>query len=409
MLPAKENELLTRVGPGAAMGDMLRQYWWPVLRTDRLEAGGAPVRVRLMGEDLVAFRSPDGRTGVLDERCPHRSVSLMLARNEECGLRCILHGWLISPDGKVLETPNEKEAGERLSRLRVRHLPSREAGGMLWVWAGKDEPAEFPNYAFNHAADSAVMFGLMKCNWFQALETLWDPAHVAILHAQGRTFRDQFEGVESALAQKMDVFYAADCESRDEPFGFSYRFTEGVGSGGGLPLWTPTAMPSWVYITAAAENPYGDRVVIGHVPVDDETMLLVQIYYNMESKLGLVAERGLVGIPSLHNFVPQGHTRDNNWSQDREAMNVDSFTGIGYGMSTAGIFLQDAAVMESAGAIVDRTRENIGPADHGIVKGRQVYLAALKAFQDGKGALGANIDLSQVGVPGGAEYKEQAA
>src|SRR5690606_23196953 len=138
-LTAKNNDLLSRVGPGTPMGAMLREYWWPVLRSERLEADGEPVRVRLMGEDYVAFRASDGRVGVMDERCPHRGVSLVLARNEDCALRCLLHGWKIDVTGKVVETPNEREQGDRLNHLKVRSLPTRESGGMVWVWPGEGE------------------------------------------------------------------------------------------------------------------------------------------------------------------------------------------------------------------------------------------------------------------------------
>src|SRR3546814_125220 len=198
MLSAANNELLTSVGPGTPMGKMLREYWWPVLRSDRLEPDGAPVRVRLMSEDYVAFRATDGRVGVFDERCPHRGVSLMLARNEDCGLRCILHGWKIDVSGKVTETPNEKDQRPaRLDALKVRKLAVHEAVSMIWVWAGEGEAPAFPNYAFTDAADVGVMLGSFSCNWFQMMETLWDPTHVQILHGQGETFRAPFAGLEN--------------------------------------------------------------------------------------------------------------------------------------------------------------------------------------------------------------------
>lgn len=399
MLSQADNELLCRVGPGTAMGTMLREYWWPVLRSERLVPGEAPAPVRLMGEDFVAFRTADGRVGVLDESCPHRGVSLRLARNEDCGLRCILHGWKIGVDGNVLETPNEKVQGNRLKGLKLRHLPVREAGGMVWVWAGTGTPPPFPSYAFNDATEVSVMVGYLRCNWFQVLETLWDPAHVHILHFQGETFEDQFGGINDVgFNQYQGGLYAAGFEGRDEPFGFSYRFTEGVCSGGGMPIWTPTVMPSWVYITSFAENPTGDRAVLGHVPIDDENMMLVQISYNMNTPIGEIGQRTRLGMGDPNNFVPESHNSENNWNQDRAAMQNGSFTGIGMGKYSAGILLQDQAALESMGRISDRRYEQIGPSDHGIVKGRQVYLNAVKAHRAGAPALGVTEDVSQIGL-----------
>jgi phthalate 4,5-dioxygenase len=398
MLSAEHNDLLSRVGPASPMGEMLRNYWWPVLRSEQLEIDGAPIRVRLMGENYVAFRATDGRVGVFDERCPHRGVSL------------ILHGWKISVDGKVLETPNEKERGARVERLKVRRLEVNEAAGLVWVWAGKGLAPAFPNYAFTQAKGVNAMIGRYRCNWFQMLETLWDPSHVQILHASDPEFTDQFLAFgDVGLSNKVSTLYAAGPETQDTPVGFNFRFTEGVCSGGGIPAWIATAMPSWVLITSFAENPSGDRVALGHVPIDDENMLLVQIFYNMDSPLGDLAQFLVSGTSEPDNFVPQGQGYENNWGQDRAAMKQGSFTGVGVSMYATGILLQDQAAIESMGPIVDRTAEQIGPADHAVVKGRTVYLDALKAYLSGAPALGIGQDFSCVGRPGGLEYAGKAA
>lgn len=399
MLPKKDNEILTRVGPGTPMGEMLREYWWPVLRSVRLESGGAPLRVRLLSEDYVAFRSPNGEVGVVSERCPHRGVSMMLARNEECGLRCVLHGWLVTAKGEVLETPNEKEAGSRLSRLKTRHLPVHEAGGLIWVWAGTGAAPVFPNYPFTEAKSAMPMLGYMRCNWFQVMETLWDPSHVGILHGQGNdaAFADLVKDLDVGQGNKSAPLYTAGAELRDEPFGFSYRFTEGQCSGSGIPAWVPTVLPGWVHITTFNENPWGDRAVIGHVPIDDENMFLVQITYNRDGPIGMAGDRTQMGDIDPDNFVPTTSHRENNWGQDREAIKNGSFTGIGAGLFAAGLLMQDQAALESIGPIADRSVELIGPSDHAIVKGRTVFLEAVRAHQNGAKALGAFEDLSQVG------------
>src|SRR5215212_1252056 len=149
MLSKENNELLTRVGPGTPMGNLLRQYWIPALRAARLEADGAPVRVRILSENFVAFRDTNGQVGFLDEGCPHRGVSLALGRNEECGLRCIFHGWKINADGQVVDIPSEPAGSNLASKIRVNHYKTHEAAGVVWVWLGKgEEPPQFPDFGF---------------------------------------------------------------------------------------------------------------------------------------------------------------------------------------------------------------------------------------------------------------------
>ena len=136
MLSREDNELLYRTGEHTSMGQMLRRYWIPALMSDELEADGAPKRVRLLGDSLVAFRDSRGVAGVLDESCPHRGASLVLARNEDCGLRCLYHGWKIDVDGRVTEMPHEPDAFNFRERVRAPAFPTRAAGGIVWAYLG---------------------------------------------------------------------------------------------------------------------------------------------------------------------------------------------------------------------------------------------------------------------------------
>ena len=186
MLSSQDNDLLTRVEGEAPMGLMMREnHWIPCLRAGKLEADGAPERVRLFGENFVAFRATDGRVGLFDEGCPHRGVSLALARNEDCALRCIFHGWKIDVSGVVLETPSECNDPETFARgVKVNHYPVREAGGLIWVWLGKSKPARFPDLPFTHVQAHQVFIATTKLpiNWVQALDATLDSAHIAFLH-----------------------------------------------------------------------------------------------------------------------------------------------------------------------------------------------------------------------------------
>ena len=137
MLTREENELLTRVEGDAVMGRLMRRHWVPALLSEQLaEPDGAPVRLRLFGEDLVAFRDTDGRLGVLGEFCPHRKASLLYGRNEEGGLRCLYHGWKFDVEGNTLEMPSEPAASGFCDKVKHKAYPAEEAGGFVWVYMG---------------------------------------------------------------------------------------------------------------------------------------------------------------------------------------------------------------------------------------------------------------------------------
>src|SRR2546428_593095 len=136
MLSRDENELLTQIGPGTAMGQLMRQYWMPVLLSAELEHGGRVKRVRLLGEDLVALRARDGKVGLLGEHCSHRRASLYFGRNEEAGLRCIYHGWKYGLDGQCLEMPNESAESDFQEKVCHPAYPCAERGGVVWTYMG---------------------------------------------------------------------------------------------------------------------------------------------------------------------------------------------------------------------------------------------------------------------------------
>jgi nitrite reductase/ring-hydroxylating ferredoxin subunit len=191
MLKVEDNELLTRVGPKTRMGEMLREYWMPACRSESLVADGAPQRVRLVGENFVAFRATDGGVGFLYEACPHRGASLALGRNEDNGLRCIFHGWKMDVCGKVVDVPAEpaETRDAFAARLKVGHFPTHEAGGMVWVYLGKQAtPPVFPDFEFNNLPASHVCArrGLVHYNWLQGLEAHIDASHVGIPIAMER-------------------------------------------------------------------------------------------------------------------------------------------------------------------------------------------------------------------------------
>jgi phthalate 4,5-dioxygenase len=156
MLSKEDNEALTRIGPGTLMGSLLRHYWQPVLRSSELaDCDGTPTRVRILGEDLIAFRDTGGKVGLLPLHCPHRGASLFFARNEQHGLRCIYHGWKFDVSGNCVDMPNEPEEG---SARRVKRIgyPCREFGTVIWAYMGPGEPPGLPEFEWAHLPESHV-------------------------------------------------------------------------------------------------------------------------------------------------------------------------------------------------------------------------------------------------------------
>jgi phthalate 4,5-dioxygenase len=410
MLTREENDRLCRVGQDTPMGRMFREYWWPVVRSERVVADGKPIRIRLLGEEYVAFRDTNGELGVVGAHCPHRGVSLALARNEDCGLRCIMHGWKIDVRGTILETPNEPTLS-RPERIPVASYPTRVAGGMVWMWPGAGEAPPFPNFPFNSlpvGTQVRAVVGHMRCNWLQPLETLWDPAHVAVLHGQGDSFSEKWAAADSRMAGDMSPApRSIDCY--DTPYGFRFRFDQ-PGVIQSIDNWFATAMPTWAFAPGRLmPEDDSDRIVYCHVPIDDANTLLWQIIYNTEHEIGAVGSMIQAAVGDPDDYRLPGCDETNDWGQDREAMRtMKSFSGVGADAGVVGTLFEDFAVCESMGGILDRSHERLVSADIAIVRGRKMYFDALDAFEAGSTALGVGYDMAQVGHPSGVEYEAVA-
>ena len=186
MLTREENELLTRVGPGTPMGALMRCYWLPALLAEELPAPDCPpVRVRLLGEDLVGFRDSEGRVGLLGAHCPHRGASLYFGRNEECGLRCVYHGWKFDVTGQCVDMPSEPPESSFKQKVRPTAYPCVEKGGVIWTYMGP--PAEQPplvdlEWIRAPAGHCHVSKTYQECNYLQGIEGGVDTAHSSFLH-----------------------------------------------------------------------------------------------------------------------------------------------------------------------------------------------------------------------------------
>ncbi len=183
----EDNELLTKVGPGTLMGNLFRQYWIPVLPVSHLkEPGGRPLRVRLLGEDLVAFLTLCGKVGLVGSYCSHRLAPLFFGRIEDDGIRCPYHGWKFAPGGKCIDMPNVPPEHQFKDRIKHPGYPTVEHGGVIWAYMGpsKELPA-LPEFEFTMVPDDQRDFRLFHhdCNYLQALEGGIDPTHVMWLHS----------------------------------------------------------------------------------------------------------------------------------------------------------------------------------------------------------------------------------
>lgn len=421
MLTRDETELLCRVGPGTPMGSLWREYWVPVLRSEALVAGGDPRRVRVFGENYAAFRSRDGRVAIVDEKCPHRGASLVLGRNEECGLRCLYHGWAISVEGKVVQTPNDPTF-KRPDLIPVRHVPVREAGEMIWAWFGKGQEPAFPRFVFNQVPTGThvrTTVGIVKANWLQLVENVLDPLHTAILHGPGN--KENWAGAEGhPAANAGSPIY----ESLNTPplrelppshfeldrTAYGFRYLQKFAYGGiGEGMWLPVVMPAWVFAAGAGLSAHGDRVIFGHTPIDDESTMLWVVGYNPFRPLGPLGTYHADTACDVNNFVPRDYDREHHWLQDRQAMaERRSYSGLGIGRQAYGVFLEDIAMCESMGFIGDRTHEHLCKADAAVVEGRRVYLRALREHMNGGRALGVDYDVARISLPDGPEYEPVA-
>lgn len=381
MLGAAENERLCRVTGSAPMGQMVRRYWMPACKSAELVADGTPLRLRLLGEDLVAFRDTAGAAGLIGARCPHRLASLALGRNEEGGLRCIYHGWKFAVDGTCSDMPTEPAESTYKDRLRTRSYPVREQGGFLWTYmgpAGSEPP--FRNYDWTLLPDDqrVVFRAVVRANFMQCMEGSVDSAHSWFLHRGSVNDWKQRSTVSSDTAPRL--------EAEDTSYGFRYAAIRVVDEHPDEERYirvTLFAVPITIFIPRPL-NPKLPAHVQIFVPIDDEHTMFCGIFFS-QNGAPIDAERTLteVGMRTGIDLDERGFRRaspDNSWLQDRAAMRNDSYVGI------EGVLQQDMAVHESIGPRADRRHEHLGTSDVAVIRLRRRMLDALQTFEE-RGAL----------------------
>ncbi len=373
MLPKEQNELLTRVGPGTPMGELMRRYWIPALLSEEIPAPDSPpAQVRLLGEELVAFRDTNGRIGLLGEHCAHRGTSLFYGRNEECGLRCIYHGWKYDVEGNVLDTPAEPGDSDFKTKIRHTAYPTREAAGVIYAYLGpRDKMPLFPDYEWMQVPvnQTYVTKCRMECSYLQGLEGECDSSHLSLLH---QTFTP---GPARAI-WRLDS--APRYETEETDFGLRLVATRSAGPGQQYVRLSSFVMP--VFGCVPAGRPPGELdgyEIHMYVPYDDT--------HSWRYDLGFRRKRP-VAEDEVHRRKQIGpdHVRirnaGNHYLQDRQMQKTVNYTGI------EDFLNHDACATESMGPIYDRSTEHLGMSDKAVIAVRKYLLAAVKTVQEGKEA-----------------------
>ncbi|CAL9355901.1 Rieske 2Fe-2S domain-containing protein [Streptomyces cellulosae] len=376
MLTPEQNERLVRTDRGTEMGTLLRRYWIPALLAEEIpEPDCPPVRVTLMGENLIAFRDTQGRIGLLDEFCSHRTASLFFGRNEECGLRCAYHGWKYDVEGNCVDMPSEPPASRFHEKIKQTAYPCVELGGVIWTYMGPPElKPELPELEWATLPPENVFVSkrLQESNFMQAMEGGIDSSHVSFAHrfnmdddpmhagTPGIEYlkadtRPKFEVIESDGGLLIGARREADEEN------YYWRITQWI-----MPWYT--IIPPF-----GTHNPLG-----GHawVPIDDETCWAWSINYHptrplREDELDAMRRGEGIHAKYLPGTYRTAANKTNDYLIDRQAQkDKRSFSGV------EGIAAQDFSLQESMGPIVDRTKERLGTSDAAIILARRRLLAA---------------------------------
>lgn len=394
MLSKEENELLCRVGPGTPMGEVFRRYWIPAIRSvDLPEPDCPPVRVRLLGEDLVAFRDTSGRVGLLAEKCPHRRASLFYGRNEENGLRCIYHGWKMDVTGNILDTPAEPPQSMIKHHVKQRAYPCREVNGMVYTYMGpKEKMPLLPALPWFTLPPEHVGIGagivINECNWLQTQEGNIDSTHTPFLHSRrapdgvlrpggqmAQLYRNQnnpptFQIDRTSWGVRAVVRYPA-------PEGAAFTRTNTFI----MPVYT--ALPNGVQVDGRLDG----FIVNTEVPMDDEHTMRYTITVQRTTPV-TQAGRGC----SENEILPNGKkvvNRQNDYLIDREKQRSGLvFSGLDWSFAT-----QDGCAVESMGPISDRENEHLGQGDSQIVAVRRFLLDAIRTVQNGGDPPGVAFDV----------------
>jgi phthalate 4,5-dioxygenase oxygenase subunit len=413
MISAEENQLLTQTGPNAPCGEMMRRYWQPVALGEELPAGGAPVKVRILGEDLALFRDDQGRPGLIGLHCAHRGTDLSYGRVEDGGLRCLYHGWLYDICGRVIDQPGEPGGGANKDAIRHRAHPCQESGGVIFSYMGPGEPPLLPNYEFLTVPPErrTVVKAFYECNYLQGNEGNIDPVHLSFLHqylseAQVARLR-VVQGVNATDNTLLGKDVAPNIEVEVTNYGLRIYTLRAAGADKRYLRVTNFVMPN---LSAFGGSTVGDGYAVHwHVPVNDHSHWKYIFAFSRDKELDdFTRTRSRMELGADYRLTRSGANR---YQQDRASMQTQTFTGTGINFQ-----VHDAFATESQGHVQNRTEENLVSSDKAIVAARKLILNAIRDVQQGRepqhvvrdpnaNRFGNLVVLSEV-IANGADWKE---
>jgi phthalate 4,5-dioxygenase len=418
-LSAEDNQALTEVGPGTPMGNLLRRYWTPACLSVELPARDTTVRVRLLGEDLVAFRNTDGHVALLDEHCPHRGASLYYGRNEDCGLRCVYHGWKFDTAGQCVDMPNEPRSFA--PSIKITAYPTHESGGIVWTYMGPaDTMTPFRDFGSDSLPDDEVHASKIftDCNWVQTLDGNVDTVHASFLHQFNAiddtvgddTDRPGYPSIRTAVKIKR-FGRVPRLEVHDDWYGFRYAGLRTTPNGHQHARVSTYIIP---YATQIPAIPFATQQLLV-VPIDDHHAWryryvthaaryenpgnvsdAVKTSADLERQSRALAENPYSRFRSRDGIQERLFTAENDYGIDRSVQRDDgpggTYSGIPDGPS------QDYMVTETMGPIYDRTKEHLGTTDLAVVRLRSTLLRAARALAEGHEppAVGAGHDYRSI-------------
>lgn len=389
MMTAEENELLTRVGGDAPMGQIMRRHWIPALLSEEVaKPDGKPVRVRLLGVNLVVFRDSKGRLGALDELCPHRRASLVYGRNEECGLRCLYHGWKFDVDGNCTDMSSEPPGSTLKEKVKHTAHAVRECAGLVWIYMGPgNEPPAFrrPSFSPDDETPVSILKIRIPCNWAQIMEGQIDSAHSSSLHSSDMVpARVDSAGATESHWLRPSTDKSPRLVSQPTSFGFRYAAIRRPMKNAATHDYVRVTVYIAPFVALIPPNTsYNVASVI--VPENDENSVFYFIAWGgkdcPDTQTWRQFNRAVPGVDLEADFTNRRHL-GNDFKQDRQLMMEGNFTGI------AGIPNQDIAMWTSMGPIIDRTRELLGASDVAVVEFRRIMVEAARQMQSGGPAIG---------------------
>ena len=398
MLSKQDNDLLCRVGPGTPMGELMRQYWLPAARSDELPSPDCPpLRVMILGEQLIGFRATSGDVGLIQNACPHRGASLFFGRNEEEGLRCVYHGWKFDTTGACVDMPSEPAESNFKTKVHARAYPCVERNGIIWTYMGpRETPPPLPDLEANLVEGSRVQTVLRECNWMQALEGDIDTVHFVFLHYGHLKLEDTYEGGFFNYQVKSP---AAGFAVTDTDFGTCYG------------AYRPAEDDTYYWRMANFLFPFYTQVPPGTLAVKRQFRAWVPHgrqprHVLRRPRPGGCDRRGRPGVarsaPSsacrrCSRTAPAGSSAPapslrprTTTCIDREMQfNGESYTGL------PSVFLEDQAITESMGTIYERTQEHLGTTDTMVIYTRRALIRAAEALRD-HGIIPPGVDTPEV-------------